>query len=190
MSEVDSEALLPLVAEAEADADVARLFTAITQETRLPLVPNLLRSLGLSAPALAIHGQLLVAQHEHAPLPGALAAMISYVAARECGGPYSRAWARCVCRQHGVSGAALAALDADPAAVRPRRSGAALAFAARVARDPAALEKADIAALYELGISSGEIVAIVQLVAVGRYLDTLAQALHVPPDACGAGAEA
>lgn len=190
MSKQDSKALLPLVAEAEAGTAVAQLFTAITQEARLPTVPNLLRSLGQSAPALAIHGQLLAAQQEHAPLPGALAAMISYVAARESGGAYSRAWARCLCRQHGVGEAALAALDADPAAVRPRRSAAALAFAARVAREPAALDETDVAALRELGISGSEMVAIVQLVAVGRYTDTMAQALHVPPDTCGAGAEA
>jgi len=183
MSSSSNSPLLPPVEEQQAGTAVSALYDQIRLDTGLPFVQNLVKTLAVSEAALGIHGQLLAAVQQRSTLPRSLIAMLLYVVARCNNSIYGSAREAFHCHTLGIHEDALQAWFDGTLEPAPRRLGAVLEFARQAATTPRDLTPADLDTLQRQGLRSDEIVEILQVVALGGYLDTLSEALHVDVDA-------
>jgi uncharacterized peroxidase-related enzyme len=170
---------IPVVHEADATGEVARLYDEVKQFMQIPFVPNMSKALATSPAALTIHWMLTRTFYEQTTLPKALSSMIFYTIAATSNCAYCTAGQELQCRTLGIDDETLTALVEDIGSVSPQRIGAIIEFALKTAKHPQSITEADYEGLRRHGITDGEIVEIVQVAAAGVYLDILADALKI-----------
>lgn len=179
MDHATGPARLQTVEEGDAVGEVAAIYDEIKRTYQVPFVPNMPKALGASAAALGIHWGISKTFFEKTTLPQALSTMIWYTIAAKSECSYCTAQQELSCRQLGIDDATLQALLDDLDSVSPQRIGAIVEFAYKAAKYPQTVTEEDYEALRRHGISDGEIVEIVQIAAIGVYLDTVADALKI-----------
>ena len=173
---------LSLVDEAQASGDVAAIFEDIKRTMQAPTVPNMVRALAVSPAALKVHMAAQEGWMTHLTLPMSLVSMICYTIAERSDCEYCAAANELTCRTLGVDDATLSALAKDFDNVNPERIRAIIEFSYQAAKHPQSLEPADYDALRAYGISNPEIVEIVVVAGLAKYLDIIADALKIPVD--------
>jgi uncharacterized peroxidase-related enzyme len=172
----------PLIDEATALGDVARVFADFRRTKGTSFVPNFFKTLA-NAPA-AMEGTWNVYRNvgNRGLLPTALKEMlfVAVSAARNC--QYCTTAHLAFCTLLGVDPATLARLDTDIQAVEPQRTREVLQFAVHCAMDPASLTTADYDVLRDQGITDAELVEIVAMSAFSVYATIVADALKVDID--------
>lgn len=171
-----------LIEEDEAEGEIAETFETIKREMQIPAVPNIDRALAHSPQALRATLGALDNLYVGSSLPQPVVSMMLYsiAVALEC--QYCGSFHRLTCRTIGVDEDMLAALGSDLESVTPERVRAIIRFGTTAAVAPKTLGKADFDALAELGISDAEIVEIVALAGLGRYLNVITDALKIEVD--------
>lgn len=152
------------------------------ESTPVPYHTSMVEALRVSAPALAIHWQVQTAVQEQSSLPRPIVAMVLYAVAVSIDCEYGRASLEQECGILGLDESTLSTIRHNPLGLEPRRVGAVIAFARKVAHSPAGLSPDDLHSLRRQGVNKAEIVEVIQLVALGRYLNVLAEALQIPVD--------
>ena len=116
-------------------------------------------------------------------MPPRLWALVSLAVAREINSSYcSLAFARRLLLAHFSAAELLAIVSQQPTAALQETEYAAMAFAAKVARDAASIEQSDINALRESGYSDPEIFDIVACAAWRCFFSRVPEALGARPD--------
>jgi uncharacterized peroxidase-related enzyme len=170
---------LPIIEEEEATGEVAEIFAEAKRELQLPIVPNGMKALAVSPAALAIYWNSVRSFYEHTTLPQSLTSMILYTIAETGNCKYCSASHELTCRTLGVDEETLSALVEDIGNVSPQRIAAIIEFALKVSHDPQGLVAEDYDRVREQGITDEELVEIILIAAIGKYFDTLADALKI-----------
>jgi uncharacterized peroxidase-related enzyme len=170
---------LPTIEEEEATGDVARIYAEIKRDLQLPVAPNYAKALAVSPAALAIYWDFQRSFYQHTTLPESLTSMIFFTIAETGNCQYCSAANELTCRTLGVEEETLHALVEDLGAVSPQRLQAIIEFALKVSRDPQGLVAEDYERVREQGVTDEELVEIILIAAIGKYNDTLADALKV-----------
>ena len=176
------ESNLHPVEESEATGTVAQLYAEFKREMQYPYLPNIVKTLGISPAALAGGVGLYQGFLLNTSLPRALTAMILYTIAESRDCEYCAAGNQLACRNLGVDEKLLRALVEDLDNVSPERIRAIIEFALKASHHPQQLVAEDYARVRDQGVTDEELVEIIQLAAVGNYLDTLADALKIEVD--------
>ena len=170
---------LPTIKEEDATADVARVYAEIKRDLQVPVVPNYAKALAVSPAALAIYWDFQRSFYQHTTLPQSLTAMILFTIAETANCQYCSAGNEFTCRTLGVDEETLRALIEDLSDVSPQRLQAIIEFALKVSHDPQGLVAEDYERVREQGVTDEELVEIILIAAIGKYNDTLADALKV-----------
>jgi uncharacterized peroxidase-related enzyme len=178
-----AEKVLPLVDEENAPGQVAQIYAEIKREMQLPVVPNIMRALAVSPAALTAYWDFTRSFRQHSTLPESLTYMILYAIAETSHCTYCSAAHELTCRTLGIDEETLSAVVEDLGNVSPARVRAIIQFALKVSHAPQNLVAADYERLREMGVTDAELVEIVHIAAIGKYGDTLADALKIPVDA-------
>ena len=173
---------LPLVEEEEATGDVARIYAEIKRDLQVPVVPNYAKAIAVSPAALAIGWDFQRSFYQHTTLPQSLTAMILFTIAERNNCQYCSAGNEFTCRTLGVDEETLRALAEDLGKVSPQRLQAIVEFALKVSQNPQSLVAEDYERVREQGVTDDELVEIILIAAIGKYNDTLADALKVEVD--------
>jgi uncharacterized peroxidase-related enzyme len=173
---------MPLIHEEQASGAVAEIYDEVKRDMQIPVVPNALKALAVSPAALATYWDFSRSFYEHTTLPESLTSMILYTIAETANCTYCSATHELTCRTLGVDEETLRALVEDLGNVSPERVRAIIAFALKASREPQSLEGADYERLHGMGVTDAELVEIVFVAAIGKYLDILADALKIPVD--------
>lgn len=170
---------LPIIEEEEATGEVARIYADIKRDLQLPVVPNYAKAVAVSPAALAIYWDFQRSFYQHTTLPQSLTSMILYTIAETGNCQYCSATHELTCRTLGVDEETLSSLVEDLGNVSPQRIQAIIEFALKVARDPQGLVPEDYERVREQGVTDEELVEIILIAAIGKYNDTLADALKI-----------
>ena len=173
---------LPLVEEEEATGDVARIFAEIKRDLQIPVVPNYAKAMAVSPAALAISWDFQRSFYQHTTLPQSLTAMILFTIAERNNCQYCSAGNEFTCRILGVDEETLRALAEDLGKVSPQRLQAIVEFALKVSQNPQGLVAEDYKRVREQGVTDEELVEIILVAAMGKFNDTLADALKIEVD--------
>ena len=172
----------PLIDEATAQGDVARIFADFRRTKGTAFVPNFFKTLA-NAPA-AMEGTWNVYRDvgNRGLLPTALKEMlfVAISAARNC--QYCTTAHLAFCALLGVDPATLTLLETNIEAIEPQRTRAVIQFAVHCATDPASLTQADYDRLRGQGITDAELIEIVAMTAFSVYATIVADALKVDID--------
>jgi uncharacterized peroxidase-related enzyme len=172
----------PLIDEATAQGDVARIFADFRRTKGTAFVPNFFKTLA-NAPA-AMEGTWNVYRDvgNRGLLPTALKEMlfVAISAARNC--QYCTTAHLAFCTLLGVDPATLAVLATNIGAIEPQRTREVIQFAVRCATDPGSLAEANYDVLRGQGITEAEIIEIVAMAAFSVYATIVADALKVDID--------
>jgi len=171
-----------LIEEDEAGGEVAEIYEAIKRELQIPAVPNIDKALAHSPQALKATIGALQNLYGGSSLPQPVVSMMLYSIAVALDCQYCGSFHRLTCRTIGIDENMLAALGSNLGTVTPERVQAIIKFGTKAATAPKSLSKADFDALGELGISDAEIVEIIGLAALGRYLNIITDALKIEVD--------
>lgn len=174
--------ILPMIEEAAASPEVARLYAEIKRELQMPTVPNMLKTLAVSPAALQMQWDMIGSVFRHTTLPHTLLFMILYAIAETSNCTYCSAGNELNCRMLGVDEDTLNALVKDLGNVSPKRVRAIIEFALKVAHDPQGMVGEDYERLRAEGVSEAEMVELAFVAAMGVFSDTLADALKVEVD--------
>ncbi len=170
---------LPVIEEEEATDEVAHIYADIKREMQTPFVPNGAKALAISPASLAVFWDLLRSFYQHTTLPQSLTAMTLFTIAKTNHCQYCSATDELTCRQLGVDEVTLNALVEDLTKVYPQRVRAIIEFAVKASRDPQGLVAEDYERVRAQGVTDEEIVEIIFVAALGKCLDTLADALKI-----------
>jgi len=173
---------LPIIEEEEATGEVARIYAEIKRDLQIPVVPNYAKAMAVSPAALAIYWGSVRSFYQHTTLPQSLTAMILFTIAETANCQYCSAGNEFTCRTLGVEEETLRALIEDLGNVSPQRLQAIIEFALKVSEDPQSLVTEDYERVREQGVTDEELVEIILIAAIGKYNDTLADALKVDVD--------
>ena len=170
---------LPIIEEEEATGDVARIYAEIKRDLQIPVVPNYAKAMAVSPAALTIMWDFQRSFYQHTALPESLTAMILFTIAETANCQYCSAGNEFTCRTLGVEEETLRALVEDLGNVSPQRLQAIIDFALKVSEDPQSLVAEDYERVRDQGVTDEELVEIILIAAIGKYNDTLADALKV-----------
>jgi uncharacterized peroxidase-related enzyme len=173
---------LPMIEEKEAADEVARIYAEVKREIQIPFVPNAIKTLAVSPAALAIHWDFYRSFLEHTTMPQSLTAMILFTIAKTGNCEYCSASNELVCRTLGIDEETLTRLVEDLGNVSPQRIRVIIEFALKASLHPQSLVAADYERVREQGVTDEELTEIILIAAVGKYLDTLADALKIEVD--------
>jgi uncharacterized peroxidase-related enzyme len=173
---------LPMIEEHEAAGEVAQLYGEIKREMQLPFVPNIMKAVAVSPEVLTIVWGVYHSFLEHSTLPQSLSPMILYAIAETGNCEYCSAKNELTCRMLGIDEETLGALVNDLGSVSPQRIAAIIGFAVKTAQNPQSLVADDYERLRENGVTDAEIAEIIQIAAMGKYFDILADALKIQVD--------
>jgi uncharacterized peroxidase-related enzyme len=171
-----------MIEEEAATGEVARIYAEVKRDMQLPVVPNAMKVLAVSPAALAMYWDFTRSLTQHATLPEALRSMILYTIATVGNCRYCSATHELTCRTLGIDEETLRKLVEDLGNVSPERIRVIIEFALKVSRDPQGLVPADYERVRQQGVSDEELVEIIMMAAIGRYNDTLADALKIEVD--------
>jgi uncharacterized peroxidase-related enzyme len=177
---IAQETGVPFLEENEAVGEVAELYDEIKSVLQSPFVPNIMKAIAVSAPALKIYWLLFKNATAYLTLPESLVSMISYTVAQNNNCRYCSTNYELSCRVLGIDEQTLAALVEDLGNVTPERVRAIIEFAVMVARHPQGLVAADYDALRQYGITDAEIVEIILIAAATSFGNIISDALKVP----------
>ncbi len=170
---------MAVVEEDEASPEVARIYAEIRQNSQLPFVPNIFKSLAASPPALQIYFATYRTFYEQITLPEALVSIMFYAIAHSNECQYCSAGHEASCRMMGIDEDILQLVANDLGKVSPERVRAIVEFALLAAHDPKVVSLEDFDRLRDYGITDSEIGQIVLIAALGHLGDTLADTLKV-----------
>ena len=173
---------LPMIEEEEASGEVARIYSDIKRDMQLPFVPNAAKALAVSPAALAIYWDLIRSFYQHTTLPQSLTAMTLFAIAKTNHCQYCSANHELTCRQLGVDEETLNALVEDLTKMYPQRVRAIIEFAVKASRAPQGLVREDYERVRAQGVTDEELGEIILIAALGKCLDTLADALKIEVD--------
>lgn len=172
----------PLIAEDEATGRVAEIFDQTKRELQIPYVPNGSRALAASPGALTFYTDLTRLYYEQITLPQSLSTMIFFAIAKSNNCTYCSAARELSCRTLGIDEELLTDVIEDLDNVRPERLRAIIDFAIKGSHDPQGLVEADYEELREQGVSDAEMVEIATTIALGKFMDTLADISKIEVD--------
>jgi uncharacterized peroxidase-related enzyme len=173
---------LPIMEEEDATGEVARIYTDIKRELQLPIVPNHLKALAVSPAALTMYWDFTRSFYQNTTLPDSLTSMILFTIAERANCQYCSASHELTCRTLGVDEETLRALADDLGHVSPQRVQAVIEFAIKVAENPQSLVAEDYERVREQGVADEELVEIILIAAIGKFNDTLADAVKIEVD--------
>jgi uncharacterized peroxidase-related enzyme len=169
-----------MIEEHEATGQVAELFDTVKRELQMPFVPNMIKTLGVSPAALAIHMGMFQAMYAHLTLPQSLVAMIGYTVAEYANCEYCGVNNELMCRTLGIDEETLAQVARDLGNVNPERVRVIIQFCVKMSKDPQSVTNEDFDRMRELGVSDEEILEIVIVAAHAVSADIIADTLKVP----------
>ncbi len=174
---------LPLIEEDEATGEIATLFAEGKRALDASFVPNMMKAVAISIPALTMCVDIFRTFYQNLTLPQTLVAMISYCIpmAKNC--TYCAVNGELHCRSIGIDEETLEKLARDVDSINPLRVRAIIQFALKCALDPQGLVADDYDQVRDQGVSDEELVEIIVIVAVANLADTLADALKIEVDA-------
>jgi uncharacterized peroxidase-related enzyme len=170
---------VPMIEEEAATGEVARIYAEVKRDLQFPAVPNAMKVLAVSPAALAMYWDFVRSQTQHGTLPEALRSMILYTIAAVGNCQYCSAAHELTCRTLGIDEETLGKLVKDLGNVSPERIRVIIEFALKVSHDPQSLVPADYERVRQEGVTEEELVEIIMVAAIGRYNDTLADALKI-----------
>jgi uncharacterized peroxidase-related enzyme len=173
---------VPFVDENAAAGEVAELYNSMQEAMQIPFVPNLHKAIANSPHALAGTWGALQNIMMRTSLPQSLASMILYSIAAQNQCQYCSAAHGLTCRTLGIDDDTLKALADDISVLSPHRVQGIIQFALKCSADRANLTDEDFDAVRAQGIGDEELVDIIALVALGNYLDIMADSLRVMVD--------
>jgi uncharacterized peroxidase-related enzyme len=173
---------LPIIEEEAATGEVARIYAEVKREMQIPFVPNPIKTLSVSPAALTIHWDFYRSFTQHTTLPQSLTSMILFTIAKTGNCEYCSATNELVCRTLGIDEETLSKLVEDLGNVSPQRVRVIIEFALKVAFQPQGLVAADYERVREQGVTDEEMAEIILIAAVGKYLDTMADAFKIEVD--------
>jgi uncharacterized peroxidase-related enzyme len=171
---------IPMVEEHEAAGQVAELYDTIKRELQMPFVPNMLKTLGASPAALAIHMGRFQALYANLTIPHSLVAMIGYTVAEYANCEYCSVNNELMCRNLGIDEKVLAQVARDLGNVNPERVRVIIQFAVKMSHEPQTMTNEDFDKMREYGVNDAEILEIVMVVAHSVSSDIIADTLKVP----------
>jgi uncharacterized peroxidase-related enzyme len=177
--QISNKSGLPIIEEEEATGDVARIYAEIKRDLQVPVVPNYAKAVAVSPAVLAIYWDFQRNFYQHTTLPQALTSMILYTIAETSNCEYCSATHELTCRTLGIDEETLSKLVEDLGNVSPQRIRAIIEFALKVVQDPQGLVPEDYERVREQGVTDEELVEIILIAAIGKYNDTLADALKI-----------
>lgn len=173
---------LNMVEEAEANSEVAALYEDFKHDFQMPTVPNYIKSLAISPPALRIFTDMMRTFGANIMLPQSLMPMICFAIARHNNCEYCSALHESSCRTLGVDEETLTILTENLSALNPERIRAIIEFALKAAKHPKTLTPDDYQGLRDLGISNEEIFQIIFISALGQFNDIIADSIRIEID--------
>lgn len=171
---------IPMIEEYEATSEVAEIFDAVKRDMQILTVPNMMKTLGVSPAALAIHWGMFQAMVVNLTLPHSLMAMIGYTVAEYGNCEYCSVNGELFCRNLGIDEDILAQVARDLGNVNPQRVRVILEFSVKMAYDPKSITHEDFEKMRDFGVSDEEILEIVLLAAHAVSADIIADTLRVP----------
>jgi uncharacterized peroxidase-related enzyme len=169
-----------LIDEENALGQVAEIYAEVKRDLQVPVVPNMMRALAVSPAALATHWDFSRSFYQRSTLPESLTSMILYAIAVSSNCTYCSAAHELTCRTLGIDEETLRTLVEDLGNVSPERIRAIIEFALKASHAPQSLVSEDYERLRTMGVTDAELVEIIHVVAIGNYVDTLADALKIP----------
>jgi uncharacterized peroxidase-related enzyme len=169
-----------MIKEHEATGEVAELFDTIKRELQIPFVPNMIKTLGTSPAALAMHMGMFQAMYAHLTLPHSLVAMIGYTVAEYANCEYCSVNNELLCRTLGIDESTLAQVARDLGNVNPERVREIIQFCIKMSKNPQSMTNNDFDRLREFGVSDEEILEIVIVASHAVSADIIADTLKVP----------
>jgi len=170
---------LPIIEEEGATGEVARIYAEIKRDLQIPVAPNYAKALAVSPAALAIYWNTVRGFYQHTTLPQSLTSMILYTIAETGNCEYCSASHELTCRTLGIDEKTLSSLVEDLGNVSPQRLQAIVEFALKVSGDPQGLVAEDYERVREQGVTDEELVEIILIAAIGKFNDTLADAMKI-----------
>jgi uncharacterized peroxidase-related enzyme len=173
---------LPLIEEAEATGEIKQIYAAVKREMGIPVIPNSIKSLASSPAALKIYWDFASSFYQNMTLPQSLVSMILFTIAERNQCKYCSAANELTCRSLGVDEQTLSALVQDLGNVTPQRVRVIIEFALKVSQDPQGLIAEDYQRVRAEGVSTAELLEVILIASVGKFNDTLADALKIDVD--------
>lgn len=180
MTQATNNQPISMVEENEASPEVAELYDTIKRELQTPFVPNMIKTLGASPAALAIHMGMFQALVAHLTLPFSLFAMIGYTVAEYANCEYCGVNNELMCRTLGIDEETLAQVAHDLGNVNPERVRVIIQFSIKMSRDPQSITNEDFDSMREFGVTDEEILEIIIVAAHAVSADIIADTLKVP----------
>lgn len=171
---------IPMLEEHEATSQVAELYDAVKRELQMPFVPNMIKTLGSSPAALAMHMGMYQAMVSNLTLPFSLVAMISYTVAEYANCEYCGVNNELMCRTLGIDEETLAQVARDLGNVNPERIRVILKFCVKMSQNPQSVTNKDFDRMREMGVSDEEILEIIIIASHAVSADIIADTLKVP----------
>ena len=169
-----------MVEEDEATGTVAELYDTVKRELQMPFVPNMVKTIGASPAALAIHMGMFQAMYANVTIPHSLVAMICYTVAEHANCEYCSVNNELFCRTLGIDEETLAQVARDLGNVNPERIRVIIQFAIKMSVNPQSMTNEDFDGMREFGVSDAEILEIVLVTAHAVSDDIIADTLKVP----------
>jgi uncharacterized peroxidase-related enzyme len=173
---------IPMVEEADASREIAKIYAVIKHDLQTPFVPNWAKATAPSPAALKMYVGMVSAFYKHLSLPRSLVAMIFFAVAQEVNCVYCSATNELACRTLGVDEQTLSAITAEMTAVKPDRTRGIVQFALKVATNPQGLRAEDYDEVRAYGITNEEIIEIVMIAGMALFNDVLADSLKIEVD--------
>jgi uncharacterized peroxidase-related enzyme len=172
----------PMIEEHQATSTLAELYEEVKRETASPSVPNLIKTIAVSEPALRVYIDFYSSFMRNTTFPQSLIAMIGYVIAEQSRCEYCSSANELACRTLGIDEETLANIARDMDSVNPERIRLILEFALKAAKHPRDLVSEDYTRLHEQGISEAEVVEIILIAGLATINDIFADALKADVD--------
>ncbi|WP_225408995.1 carboxymuconolactone decarboxylase family protein [Stigmatella hybrida] len=173
---------VPLLDADRATPEVISIYQAFQTGMGFPAPPDFIKVLGHSYAAAA--GTLEIVKHVllQGVLPRTVKEMLFVAVSHARGCKYCEAAHLACCRSLGIDESTLDLLVSNVSDIMPVKTRRLLEFGVRCAMNPQALTEADYETLRGQGFSQAELVETVSMAGLAVYLNTMAEALKVPPD--------
>lgn len=174
---------LPLTSEADADSNVAGIYTDFCQRMEFPEVPSFLQVQGAAPAVLAATCGLVERIMLEGALPRATKELIFLTVAmdREC--EYCKEAHAACCRILGVDDSTIQSVIAGLKGDLPEDTRNIMLFAIKCSTAPQELDDMDFASLKSAGLDSGQILEVIATASLALYATTIADATLIEPDA-------
>jgi uncharacterized peroxidase-related enzyme len=171
---------IPMIQEHEAVSPVAEMFDTIKRELHISFVSNMIKTLGVSPAALAMHLGMYQAMYSNLTLPHSLVAMISYTVSEYANCEYCSVNNELMCRTLGIDEETLAFVAKDLGNVNPERVRVIIQFCVKMSLNPQSVTNEDFEKMRDMGVTDEEILEIVIVAAHMVSADVIADTLKVP----------